>query len=133
MYEIWLVVNILWEIALGILPMLLALLVLWAGLLAVAWRQRGAWRRALPRTAASGAMVSVLAFVLLPGLTQSSLSEMGYWVDWANLAAMALGFGGVASALTWPLFAWSMAPGAGAVSPKTPDGKSDLSVPGAAA
>jgi hypothetical protein len=30
---------------------------------------------------------------------------MGYWVDWANLLAIALGLGALAAAFAWPLAA----------------------------
>jgi hypothetical protein len=75
MYEVWLFLNILWEIALGILPLLL------------------------------GAIVAVAAFLLVPGSTRSSLAEMSHWVGWANLVAIAAGFGGVVALFAWPLLA----------------------------
>jgi hypothetical protein len=39
-----------------------------------------------------GALVAVALFFSVPTLTQSSLASMGYWVDWANLLAIALGW-----------------------------------------
>ena len=36
-------------------------------------------------------------------MTKSSMAEMGYWIDWANLAGIAAAIGGVAFALIWPL------------------------------
>ncbi|MDP2256044.1 MAG: hypothetical protein Q8K05_08320 [Polaromonas sp.] len=50
-----------------------------------------------------GVAVAALAFVLMPGWTRSSMADMGYWVDWLNLAAMVIGAGGVAAAFVWPL------------------------------
>jgi hypothetical protein len=41
----------------------------------------------------------------LPSLTKSSLADMGDWVDWAFLLAMAAGFGVAAAALLWPVLA----------------------------
>jgi hypothetical protein len=106
MYEIWLVMNIVWEIALGLWPVLLAGGLLWGVLVATAWRRPGTrWRAGLPLALGVGAGVAALAVVLVPGWTQSSLSEMGYWVDWANLLALAGGFGAVALAWMWPLAA----------------------------
>jgi len=43
--------------------------------------------------------------LLLPWLTQSGLGELSYWVDWAALIGMALGFGLAAALFTWPLLA----------------------------
>lgn len=106
MYEVWLVLNILWEIALGIWPLLVGAIVVWGGLMAMALRRPGArWRAGLPLALAAGALVAIAAFLLVPGSTRSSLGELSYWVDWANLIAIAAGFGGVAALIAWPLLA----------------------------
>jgi hypothetical protein len=107
MYEIWLVMNIVWEIALGIAPWLIGGAALWLILVALAARRRpSGWRAALPGALLTGAVVAVAAFLAVPGLTKSSLGELAYWVDWANLVGVALGFGGIAAAFAWPLLAW---------------------------
>jgi len=106
MYEIWLVLNIVWEIALGIWPWLVAAALLWAGVLAWSLGRRGAgWRVALPAAAAVASVAAVAAFVAIPGLTLSSLSQLDYWVDWANVAAIAAGAGCVVLAFIWPVLA----------------------------
>jgi hypothetical protein len=106
MYEIWLVVNILWEMALGIWPVLLGAALIWLVLVLTAARRPGSgWRAALPWAIAAAIVVTVGATLALPGLSKSSLGEMGYWVDWANLLAMAAGFGALAAAFVWPLAA----------------------------
>lgn len=105
MYEIWLVLNILWEMALGVWPLLAGAALLWVALLVLAARRGGAWRAALPWTTAVGLVAAAAAFLLLPAWSRSSLSEMGYWVDWANLAAMAGGVGTAVAVFVWPLLA----------------------------
>ncbi len=106
MYEIWLVMNIAWEIALAAWPLLVLCSLLWAVLMGVALRSpRARWRAALPLALGAGLAVAVLAVLAIPPATQSSLAEMGYWVDWANLGAIALGCGAVALAFVWPLAA----------------------------
>jgi hypothetical protein len=50
-----------------------------------------------------GLMVAVALFFSVPTLTQSSLANMGYWVDWANLLAIALGLGALAAVFSVPL------------------------------
>jgi hypothetical protein len=106
MYEIWLALNIVWEIAAGLWPLLLGAALLWAALLFTAWRRPGsAWRTGLPLALAVGIVAAGVAVVLVPGWTRSSLAEMGYWVDWANLLAVAAGFGAAAVAFAWPLAA----------------------------
>ena len=110
MYEIWLVLNIVWEIALGVWPLLLGAAVLWSTLMLTAWRRPGTrWAAGLPLAVGVGAAVTAVAVALVPAWTRSSLSEMGYWVDWANLLAVAVGFGAAALLLAWPLSAMRQA------------------------
>jgi uncharacterized membrane protein YdjX (TVP38/TMEM64 family) len=107
MYEIWLMLNIVWEIALGIWPLLLAGAVLWLALLGTAWRQDGRhWRTSTWPALGIGAAVAVVAALVLPGSIGSTLSDMGYWVDWGMLLALAAAAGGVAVAFAWPLLSW---------------------------
>jgi len=106
MYEIWLALNIVFELALANAGLVLAYLCLLAVLFALALFARGAgWRRGLPIAIAIGLVVAIAVFLLLPGWSGASFGEMRYWLDWANLAAMAAGFGGAAALLVWPLVA----------------------------
>ena len=105
MYEIWLVLNILFEMALAVWPLLAGAALLWLALAIAAARRGAGWRAALPLTIAVGVVAATVAFLLLPAWSRSSLSEMGYWVDWANLAAMAGGVGAAVAVFVWPLLA----------------------------
>lgn len=106
MYEIWLAMNIVWETALTVWPVLLGAALLWLAVMAAAWRRPGArWAAGVPLALAAGAAVAVIVALLLPSWTRSSLAEMGYWVDWMNLLAVAAGFGAAAAAFAWPLLA----------------------------
>jgi hypothetical protein len=104
MYNVWLGLNILWEAALlAWLPIAVAL-VLWAVLMGVALGRRGShWRGGLRVAALAALGVAVVAFFALPGATQSSLAEMGYWVDWVSLAGLALACGAFVAAYAWPI------------------------------
>lgn len=104
MYEIWLVMNIVWEIALGFWPLLAAAAVAWGVLMALAWRRPAAhWRSAWPMAAGVAVVATVVGFLVVPSMTRSSLQELAYWVDWANLASIALGIGVAALAFAWPV------------------------------
>ncbi len=106
MYEIWLVLNIVWEIALDVWPLLAVAALAWLALAAAAVRRPSAhWRGALPAAAALAALAALIGFLAVPSLTRSSLGELAYWVDWANLAGVALAIGGVALAFAWPALA----------------------------
>ncbi len=107
MYEIWLMLNIVWEIALGIWPLLLGALILWLAILGAARRKvTGHWRAAIRPALVIGAVVAIVAALLMPGWTRSTLSDVSYRVDWAILLAMGVGAGTAAVAFAWPLLAW---------------------------
>lgn len=106
MYEIWLMLNIVWEMAVDLWPLLLLLAVLWLALLAGTWRRAGThWRAALPLALGVFAATALVAALLLPGWTRSTLSEMGYWVDWAMLLGLAAAAGALAGGFVWPMVA----------------------------
>lgn len=106
MYEIWLAMNIVWEIALTVWPVLLIVAAVWAALMLIAWRRPGTrWKSGLPLALLAGVVIAAVAFLMVPGWTRSSLGELRYWVDWANLLGVAVGFGAVGAALAWPLSA----------------------------
>ena len=103
MYEIWLVLNIVYEIALSIWPVLALALAVW---LIALWAARARLGKPALRQALLLAGVAAVAlFFAIPTLTQSSLSNLGYWVDWAMLLAIALGLGALAGVFLYPLLA----------------------------
>ncbi len=104
MYEIWLMLNIVYELALSIWPWLLALAALWLLLMGRAWGRRGAdWRASLPGAIVLGLLVAIVIFAVTPIWNKSALGEMKYWVDWANLLGIAAAWGVAGVAFGWPL------------------------------
>lgn len=107
MYEIWLMLNIVYELALSIWPWLLLLAVVWLVLLVLARRGRGAdWRACLPKAVVLGLLVGVLIFFVTPMWSKSGLGEMKYWVDWANLIGIAVAWAAAGALFAWPLLTW---------------------------
>jgi hypothetical protein len=103
MYEIWLAMNIAYETALGLLPALAPLVLMWAVMMVI---NRKKLNRVKTVTLAAVAVLLSLAAVLaLPSLSQSTLADMGYWVDWTALLGMAAGVGVAAAVLLWPVLA----------------------------
>ena len=103
MNEIWLAMNIAYETALGLLPALTPLVLMWAVMMVI---NRKKLKRIKPITlAAVAVLVALVAIVALPSLTKSSLAAMTYWVDWAALLGMAAGCGMAAALLIWPVLA----------------------------
>ena len=106
MYEIWLTLNILYELGLQYLPVVIGTALLWLVLMAVAAAPgRAGWGAALKPAIAVAVVVTAITFFITPGMTQSSFANMGYWVDWGNLLLYAAAFGAVGGALAWPLAA----------------------------
>ena len=106
MYEIWLTLNILFELSLQYLPVVIGTALLWLILMALAANRRNAgWGKAIRPALVVYVVVTAITFFITPGMTRSSFANMGYWVDWGNLFLYAAAFGAVAAALTWPLAA----------------------------
>jgi len=106
MYEIWLTLNILYELGLQHLPAVIGTALLWLVLMVVATaRGRAGWRASLKPAIVVAVVVTAITFFITPGMTQSSFANMGYWVDWGNLFLYAAAFGAVGGALAWPVAA----------------------------
>lgn len=54
---------------------------------------------ALKATLMAGAVMATLLFLAIPYLTGSSFAFMGYWLDWALLIFMAVGY--AVASLVW--------------------------------
>lgn len=105
MYELWLTLNIVWELARAAAPLVLAALGLWLAVIGTAAFRRARWRQALAPAAGLALLAALGVFATLPSLTRSSFGELRYWVDWANLAAIAVAGGAIMLAYAWPLLA----------------------------
>lgn len=106
MYEIWLALNIVWEIALDQPAVTVGIVALLVVLFASAFMRRGsAWRRGVGAAVVVGIVVAAIAVWAVPRATLSSLDDMKYWIDWVTLAGVALAFGAIAAAIAWPLAA----------------------------
>lgn len=103
MYEIWLGINIFYELALMYLPLLFVLFVVWAGLMVYAFQKKARWYKGIKGAIIGGIIATIIAFLAVPGITKSSLSELGYWFDYVALLGIAAMYGAVAAALIWPL------------------------------
>ena len=101
MYEIWLMLNIGWELLLMYRWPVIALLAAWIVLMLAA---RGRSSQGVTSTAVVvAAIVFVAALVGLPMLTGSSLAEARYAPDWLALLGPAVGAAAIAAAFVWPL------------------------------
>ena len=89
MYEIWLTLNILFELGLQYLPVVIGAALLWLILMAFAARRGNAgWGKAIWPALVAFVVVTAITFFITPGMTKSSFANMGYWVDWGTCSSM---------------------------------------------
>jgi hypothetical protein len=101
MVEVWLILNIAYELALSALPLVVVAIGSWLALL---WAARSGLRlRHVPLALGLGLLAAVLAFLAVPPLTGASLADMANWLDWAGLAGLSLGFGAAVALMAWPV------------------------------
>lgn len=103
MYEIWLAMNIAYEMALDLWPALWPLVLVWAVVMGINRKKLAQVSGSV--LAAVAVLVALAAMLALPSLSKSTLADMGYWVDWASLLGMAAGVGVTAAVLLWPVLA----------------------------
>jgi hypothetical protein len=109
-YEIWLGMNIMWEIALGFVSYIVIAAIIWLAISVVTIQKKASWFAAFKSTFVIGAVVTVVAFFTLPTLTLSSFSDMNYWLDWVTLTIMSVGVGAVIFGFIWPFMALKKSP-----------------------
>ncbi len=103
-YEVWLAMNIVWEYLLAnmaVLIILLAAIGLLFGIAAV--KGAPAWRKGLRVGLIGGVVVALGSLFMIPSVIDSSLSDLTYWVDWANLFAIAGVWGAIGAVMLWPV------------------------------
>ncbi len=105
MYELWLAMNIVWEMAVAQAAWTLPLALAFAVLVVTAFVRGGDWRRGWRWAWPSGLVATVAAIAFLPALSGAAWSDLAYVVDWAMLVATAVAVGAVVTAIVWPLAA----------------------------
>lgn len=101
MYEIWLAMNIVYEIASDLLPALVSLALVWTVMVVI--NRKKLVRASGAALAAVAVLVALASALALPSLSKSSLADMGYWVDWVSLLGLAAGVGVATALLLWPV------------------------------
>jgi len=103
MYEIWLAVNIAWEIVVAQAVWAVPLAIVFAGLVVHAFARRGDWRAGWRWAWKSALVAGVVAALVLPSLSGASWSDLSYIVDWVLLVLIAAAVAAVVGAIAWPL------------------------------
>jgi hypothetical protein len=106
MYEIWLGLNILYGLMWDYMPFVVSTVVLFAVLLTYAIQHHANWRGGFKGGVLGVVLITFVTFLFFPYLTKSSLSELGYWIDYVFLLQIAGGYGLVFGlGFIWPLSA----------------------------
>lgn len=105
MYEIWLAVNIAWEIVVAQAAWTISLAVVFVALVVLAFVRGGDWSAGWRWAWKSAVLAAAAAAVALPRLSGASWSDLSYVVDWLLLVAIAAAFGVAVAAIVWPLAA----------------------------
>ncbi len=104
LYEAWLAMNIVWEYILGNMSVVIILLFAIAMLFGVAAvKGAPAWKKGLRIGIIGGVVVAIASLFVIPSVISSSLSDLYYWVDWANLFAVAGIWGAIGGLMLWPI------------------------------
>lgn len=104
MYEVWLAINIVWEYLLANMPVVIILAVTIGFLFGIAAvKGRPAWGKGLRVGIVGGIVVALASLFLIPSVIDSGLSDLTYWVDWANLLAIAGIWGAIGAIMLWPV------------------------------
>lgn len=105
MYELWLVINTFYELALVNLGLVLSTLVVWLVLMLVTQlRKKQPWSKGIKTAFAVGIVAWVIFFMLVPGLTNSSFASVNSIVDWLTVAGVAGGFAVVLALFVGPIY-----------------------------
>lgn len=104
LYEVQLAINIMWEYLLANLAVVIILLVTIAFLFGIAAvKGAPAWKKGLRVGIIGGIVVALGSLFVIPSVIDSKLSDLTYWVDWANLFAVAGIWGAIGAAMLWPV------------------------------
>lgn len=105
MYEIWLIINTFYELALMNLGLVVSTLIIWIALMAIAAKNKTkCWCSGIKPAALVAIVVWVIAFMLIPGITKSSFADVTYIVDYMVVAGVALACAGIVGAFVWPIY-----------------------------
>lgn len=104
LYEAWLAMNIVWEYVLANASVVIILLVAIGFLFGIAAvKGAPAWKKGLRVGIFGGLAVALVSIFIIPSVIDSTLSDLNYWVDWANLFAIAGIWGAIGAVMLWPV------------------------------
>lgn len=105
MYEIWLIINTFYELALMNLGLVMAVLVIWLALMAVTQMKKSLpWSCAVKPALLVAVVIWLVSFVLVPSMTKSSFANVTYVVDYLVVAGVAAAVAGLVAVFVAPIY-----------------------------
>lgn len=105
MYEIWLIINTFYELALANLGLVLSTIVVWLILMLVTqFKKSLPWGNGAKAAAVIGLVAWAIFFVMVPGLSKSSFASVNSIVDWLIVAGVAGGFACLLALFVGPIY-----------------------------
>lgn len=105
MYEIWLIINTFYELALANLGLVLGALIAWVALMLITqFSKKLPWGKGVKAAVVVGLVAWVIFFVMVPGLTKSSFGYVNSVIDWLAVAGVSAAFAGLVALFFGPLY-----------------------------
>ncbi|QEY58769.1 hypothetical protein FXF61_06100 [Pseudomonas sp. C27(2019)] len=105
MYEIWLIINVFYELALANLGLVLSTIVVWLILMLVTqFKKELPWGKGVKTASAIGLVAWVIFFVMVPGLSKSSFASVNSVIDWLVVAGVSGAFAGLLALFVGPIY-----------------------------
>ncbi len=105
MYEIWLVINTFYELALANLSLVVSTLIVWLVLMLVTQlRKKLPWSKGIKAATAMGIIAWIAFIFMVPGLTRSSFASVNSIIDWLTVIGVAGAFAGLLALFIGPLY-----------------------------
>lgn len=105
MYEIWLIINTFYELALMNLGLVVGVFVVWAGLMVVTQiKKTQPWCASVKPALLVAVLVWVVSFMLVPSMTKSSFANVTYILDYLVVAGVAAAIAGLVAVFVAPLY-----------------------------
>lgn len=105
MYEIWLVINTIYELVLANQGLVLGIVLPWLALmLFTQFKKHVRWLQALKPTLLIAVVSWLVFFALVPSLTKSSFASVNSVIDWLTVAGVAAGLAGVVAIFAGPIY-----------------------------
>lgn len=105
MYEIWLIINTFYELALANLGLVLSTLIVWLVLMLITQlRKQLPWGQGIKAAIVVGLVAWVIFFAMLPSLTKSSFAAVNSIIDWFTVAGVAAAFAALLALFVGPIY-----------------------------